>query len=152
MENKFKLTNVVLYAKGWYLQTDDIFEDLRKILELDDYLPNNKFDVYSILLHHVQSSNLYRWTELKEVMNGIHPHNCWKVGYYTNYNVPFFIDRKCGQNLPEYDMVTAFVYYTLSNLRNLDNTQWYVKMPQVHKYPRAKDVTINQLYKQFGKK
>lgn len=152
MENKFKLTNVVLYAKGWYLQTDDIFEDLKKILELDGYTPFTKYDVYSILLSNVQSSNLYRWTELKEVMNGIHPHNCWKVGYYTKENTPFGKKDKDYDKLPEYDIVTAFVYYTLSNLRNLDNTQWYVKMPQVHKYPRAKDVTINQLYKQFGKK
>lgn len=152
MENKFKLTNVVLYAKGWYLKTDDVFEDLKKILELDGYSPFTKYDVYSILLNNVQSSNLYRWTELKEVLNGIHPNNCWRFGYYTKYNIPFFITYKDNENTPEYDMLTAFVYYTLSNLRNLDNKQWDVKMPQVSKYPKSKDVTINQLYKQFGKK
>ena len=32
MEQKFKLTNVVLYAKGWYKKSDDIWEDLKKIL------------------------------------------------------------------------------------------------------------------------
>lgn len=37
MDNKFKLANVVLYAKGWYLRTNDIWADLTKILELDGY-------------------------------------------------------------------------------------------------------------------
>jgi hypothetical protein len=76
---KFKLTHVTLYAKDWYLITNDIWDDLIKILELDGYTPFDKMDVYSILLSAVQNSQIYRWTELKEVMNGIHPSNCWKV-------------------------------------------------------------------------
>lgn len=87
MEQKFKLTNVVLYAKGWYKQSNDIWEDLKKILELDDYTPFTKMDVYSIILTAFQNSNIYRITELKEVLNGIHPLNCWKVGYFVKDNI-----------------------------------------------------------------
>jgi len=54
MDNKFKLTNVVLYAKGWYLRTNDIWADLTKILELDGYSPQNKWDIYNIILKSVE--------------------------------------------------------------------------------------------------
>ena len=50
MENKFKLTNLVLYAKGWYLKTDDLWADLKNILELDNFTPFNNRDIYSIIL------------------------------------------------------------------------------------------------------
>jgi hypothetical protein len=39
---KFKLTHVVLYAKGWYNSSDDIYADLKEILKLDDYTPLSK--------------------------------------------------------------------------------------------------------------
>ena len=42
MENIFKLSHVVLYAKGWYQKSDDIWKDLKKILNLDDYSPFDK--------------------------------------------------------------------------------------------------------------
>ncbi len=149
MENKFKLTNLVLYAKGWYLKSDDIWQDLIKILELDNYTPFDKLDVYSIIISAVQESKLYRWTELKEVLNGIHPLNCWKYGYYTNSNCDWIKESK---TFPEYDMPTAFIYYTLSNLRFIDNTQWNPQMPKYKKYPKSEKITINKLYNHFGKK
>lgn len=147
-ESKFKLTNVVLYAKGWYLQTDDVWSDLTKILELDDYSPFCKMDVYSIISNSVQNSNLYRWTELKEVLNGIHPNNCWKYGYYTKGC--YWVND--SENLPEYDMPTAFIYYTLSNLKFIETKYWNVKMPMVTKYPKSKDITIKTLFESFVKK
>jgi hypothetical protein len=145
----FKLTNVVLYAKGWYKITDDVWEDLKKILELDNYSPFNKWDVYSILLTAVQDSNIYRWSELKEVLNGIHPKNCWKYGYYVKENAEW-----AGKDIiiHEYDIPTAFVYYVISNLRFCDNKHWNPQMPKVTKYPKAEHVTIQQLYEHFGKK
>lgn len=150
MENKFKLTNLVLYAKGWYLKTDDIWADLIKILELDDYSPFNKMDIYSIIINSVQNSNLYRWTELSEVLNGIHPNNCWKYGYYVKDNHGW--SNKPTNELPEYDMPTAFIYYTLSNLRLIEHTQWNVKFPKYSKHPKPKHITINKLYTNFCKK
>lgn len=147
MENKFRLTNVVLYAKGWYLITDNIWDDLKKILELDGYTPYTNSDVYSILLSAVQESKIYRWAELKEVMIGIHPNECWKVGYYIKGNNWI----KNSDNLPEYDMPTAFIKYVLSNLRFMSNENWNPQMPKVTKYPKGTDITIRKLFDVFNK-
>lgn len=86
MENKFKLSHLALYAKGWYNRSDNIWEDLKKILCLDGYTPFTNGDVYSIILGKVQECPSYRWTELREVLIGIHPNNCWKFGYYVKNN------------------------------------------------------------------
>jgi hypothetical protein len=145
----FKLTHVTLYAKGWYLRTNDIWDDLIKILDLDGYTPFDKMDVYSILLSEVQNSQIYRWTELKEVMNGIHPSNCWKFGYYIKQNS--FWANKSESELPEYDLQTAFVYYVLSNLRFMDNKNWTPAIPKYTKYPRSKHITIRNVYDHFDK-
>jgi hypothetical protein len=88
------------------------------MLELDNRSPYDKKDVYNILLQSVQNSQLYRWTELREVMYGIYPDNCWKYGYFTKGNCNWIKDTS---NLPEYDMTTAFVYYVMSNLRFIEN-------------------------------
>ena len=150
MEGKFNLTNVVLYAKGWYLQTDDVWEDLKKILKLDDYTPYAKVDVYTILLNAVQESKIYRWTELREVLIGIHPSTCWKVGYYVKDN--HYWANQPKEELPDYELETAFIYYVLSNLRFLDSKHWNPQMPKVTKYPKAEHITICKLYEHFCKK
>jgi hypothetical protein len=107
-------------------------------------------DVYNIITQAVQNSNIYRWTELREVLNGIHPNNCWKVGYYVKDN--HFWSNKNINELPDYDMPTAFIYYVLSNLRFMDKQYWNVQMPKVTKYPRNKNITINSLYEHFVRK
>lgn len=146
MENKFKLSHVVLYAKGWYKHSDDIWEDLKKILELDDYSPFDKMDVYSIILTAVQNSNIYRWTELKEILNGIHPNNCWKYGYYVEENKDWVTK---SVKIHTYDMPTAFIYYTLSNLRFMENKYWNPKLPKIHKYPKGNNITLKSIYEHF---
>ena len=151
MEQKFNLTNVVLYAKGWYKQSNDIWEDLKKILELDDYTPFTKMDVYSIILTAFQNSNIYRITELKEVLNGIHPLNCWKVGYFVKDNIQWSQKGTKIEDLPNYDISTAFIYYVISNLKFIDNNYWNPQMPKVTKYPKADHITIKSLNEHFGK-
>lgn len=150
MENKFKLTNVVLYAKGWYKKTDDIWEDLRKILELDGYAPYDKMDIYNILLSATQNSDICHWTELKKVLNAIHPQNCWKYGYFVKDNAGWA--SKPASELPEYDMPTAFVYYVLSNLRFMERTNWESAMPKVTKYPKNPNIPIRTYYEFFCRK
>ena len=151
MEQKFKLTNVVLYAKGWYKKSDDIWEDLKKILELDNYTPFTKIDIYSIIVTAFQESNIYRITELEQVLNGIHPNNCWKYGYYCKNYLSWSSNNVEKENLPDYDLATAFIYYVISNLRFLDNKHWNPQMPKVTKYPKADHVTIKSLNEHFGK-
>lgn len=147
-KEKFKLTNVVLYAKGWYKKTDDVWKDLQEILKLDDYVPFDKKDVFFIITRAVEEFNHPQWAKLSEVLSGIHPKNCWKVGYYINENKSW-----AGHNTKshEYDMPTAFIYYVLSNLRCMDSQQWHVQMPKVNIYPKAENITINSLYEHFVK-
>jgi hypothetical protein len=125
--------------------SDDVWEDLREIITLDDYTPFTKNDVYSILLNNIQKYD-FRWTDLREVMIGIHPNECWKYGYYTKDNY------KLDKSLIEYDMPTAFVYYVLSNLRDLDKNQWEVKVPKWTKYPKNPKLTVKDLIEMFNKK
>lgn len=150
MENIFKLSHLVLYAKGWYKKTDDIWADLLKILKLDDYTPFDKNDVYFIITNAFQNYKC-RQTELREVLINITPNNSWKVGYYTKGNAEWLKDLE-KIDLPEYNMETAFIYYVLSTIRFIDNKDWIPVTPKCNKYPRAENITINSIYKHFVEK
>ena len=139
---KFPLTNVVLYAKGWYVKTDDLWDDLKKVLELDNYTPFTKNDVYNILTQSFDKFDC-RQSELRKVMLGIHPSECWKFGYYTK-NSPWFPNEGV-----EYDMPTAFIYYVLSTLRFIDDTKWYPKTPKYTKLKRPEGISIRKVYEFF---
>ena len=141
----FKLSHLVLYAKGWYKHTDNVWEDLIKILELDDYTPFNKMDVYSIISGKFQEFE-HRSSELKEVLNGIHPNQCWKFGYYTN-TCDLVENYK---SLPDYDMPTAFIYYVLSSLRFLDNEQCVLQTPKYKLYSRPEHITLKKVIEVFN--
>ncbi len=139
----FPLTHLVLYAKGWYKKTDNIWEDLKKILELDDYSPFTDNDVYSIIVSRFSEFDC-RQSELKEVLFNIHPNQTWKYGYWTKHN------KFMKENI-EYDMPTAVIYYILSSLRDLDRDKWIPKIPKYTKYPKGETITINKVYEHFCK-
>lgn len=145
---QFALSHLTLYAKGWYLRTDDIWEDLKKILELDNYTPFTKGDVYSIIAARFSEFD-HRSSELFEVLKGIHPNSCWKYGYYTKDNKHWF--HRIDRQLPEYDMPTAFLYYVRSTLVSLDREHWKIKLPKYTKYPKSKDITLGKVYEIFVK-
>jgi len=48
-------------------------------------------------------------------------------------------------------MPTAFIYYTLSNLSQLDREQWNVKIPNYIKYPKNNNITLQKVYEIFVK-
>lgn len=143
----FPLSNVVLYAKGWYKTSDDVWDDLKKILVLDGYTPNNNSDVYSILAERFEKFEI-RNSELREVLYGIHPDQCWKVGYYTKDHT--WVDG--SNNAKEYDMPTAFIYYVLSTLRFIDNEQWKPITPKYSKHPKNPNIETKRIIEQFNKK
>jgi len=150
MKERFKLSHLVLYAKGWYAKTDDVWEDLQKILRLDNYTPFHKNDVFTILVGRFQELDC-RQSELREVLIGIHPSECWKYGYYTKENKDWA--RKEEQDsLPDYDMPTATIYYILSYLRFLDNKKWNVVTPKYKLHPKPKNITTQQVIEMFNKK
>ena len=141
------LSHTVLYAKGWYKASEDIFEDLKKILELDGYMPFTKGDVINILLLEAEDFE-HQAFNLREIIIGIHPKECWKVGYYTNEHTLI----KDFENLPKYDYETAIVYYILSTLSFLETAKWYVVTPKFTKYPKNPELTTKQIIEQFNKK
>lgn len=143
----FPLSNVVLYAKGWYKTIDDVWEDLKKILVLDDYTPYHNGDVYSILMSSFEKFEI-RNSELREVLSSINPQECWKVGYYTKDHTW----AEDYQNAKEYDMPTAFIYYVLSTLRFIDNDQWKPITPKYSKHPKNPLLETKRIIKQFNKK
>ena len=143
----FPLSNVVLYAKGWYKTTDDVWDDLKKILVLDDYTPYSNSDVYSILLKKFDNFDIQA-SQLREVLFGITPQECWKVGYYTK--VYTWVDG--SNNAKEYDMPTAFIYYVLSTLRFIDNEQWKPITPKYSKHPKKPNIETKRIIEMFNKK
>jgi len=108
-----RLKQVALYAKNWYKRTD-VIEDLKKVLEADDYTPDNKFDIANILIANVGKlfSDKSITDAMMELVNGVSPQNCWKSGYYTK---DFYL-KKSDEVLPEYDYYTAVIYFFLSKL------------------------------------
>jgi len=150
MKNKiFPLTNVVLYAKGWYQQSDDIFKDLIEILKLDNYTPFTKSDVFSIITSNFENFDV-RQSNLKEFLIGVHPSECWKYGYYVKQNHNW--SNKTESELPDYDLITASIYYILSTLRFIDNKQWIFKVPKYKLYKRNPEISIKTVIEVFNKK
>jgi hypothetical protein len=149
-DNKFKLSHLTLYAKGWYKQTDDIWDDLTKILKLDDYTPFSKQDVYSIILTNV-SGFKQPWTSLYSVLKNIQSNVCWSYGYVTE-DAPTILKSVSKDNVKVYSMEEAFIWYVLSNLRTLENKYWNPVTPKFTKYPKDPDITIKECVEHFGRK
>lgn len=148
-QNIFRLSNLVLYAKGWYKITDDIWEDLKQILVLDDYTPFTKEDIYSIILNSFENYSS-RQTTLREVLQGITPKECWKVGYYTKGNANW-LSKKEQDDLPEYEMKEAFIRYVLSTLRFFNVDQYNNHTPLYSKYPKNENVETKRIIEIFNK-
>ena len=145
--NVFPLSHTVLYAKNWYKRTEDIFEDLKKILELDGYSAFNKRDVFQILVNKAENFDHHE-LKLRQVLEGIHPKVCWKVGYYTNECTWI----KDFETYPEYNYITAVVYYILSILSSLETGRWCDVTPKFTKYPKNPKITTKRIIEQFNKK
>lgn len=144
---KFKLSHLVLYSKGWYERTDDVWEDLKKILALDDYTPFTKSDVYTIIAISLEKAEFdYRFNDLRQVLDGIHPLNCWKYGYYTN-TCDWVKDYK---SLPEYDMPTAFIYYVIYGLKFIPGVNYEFAIPKYKLYPKPKDIPLQRVIEHFN--
>ena len=146
MKNQFKLTNVTLYAKGWYEISENLFSDLIKMLELDNYTPFSRNDVVFIILNNYQKAFD---VELVSFIDSINETNCWKVGYYTN-NCDWVQNY---ESLPKYDVHTACIYKVLSDLRFITKEKWIPKFPKYNKTnPKPKKITICNLYEFFARK
>lgn len=157
---KFNLKHTVLYAKGWYRRSKNIFDDLSKCLEADGYLGTFEGDspeqiknrvAYLIVGQFERIPNKGYANSLQSFYEGIKPHNVWKYGYYTKgfkfMRSPEEIDKS-----PEYDYDEAVVRYCLSHFCGLEKCEWNVIKPDfknvLKKNEGVKDKKVKEI---FGK-
>lgn len=143
----FPLSHVVLYAKGWYKRTDNVWDDLLEILKLDDYTPFDRGDVYNIIVSRFSEFD-HPQANLRNVLFSISENNCWKVGYYTKGNAQW--SSKPKEELSDYDMQTAVIYHILSTLRFIDRTYCKTAIPKYKLYPRHPERTLKDVIEIFG--
>jgi hypothetical protein len=128
---KFKLSHIVLYAKGWYHQTDDIFRDLRFALTLDDY--SGEFfsdkDIVRKLLQDCGEIDKTHFT-MDQIYCGIQKNKTFMSGY-VHKDSPIYVTENYKDKpiLNEYDMDIAIVMYLLSGLKFLNNDEWEQTKP-----------------------
>lgn len=141
MENKiFNLGHVVLYAKGWYQKSDNIWSDLKQMLEYDNYTPFDSGDVFWIITNMFEKSELgSNCNSLLQTLISTQPTECWKYGY------------NCTKET--YDVSTATMYYILSSIRFLENKYHKRVIPKYNKItPRPKNIELRRVIEIFNTK
>jgi len=83
MIRKFNLPHVALYAKNHYLRSDNIWEDLKKILTADGYCGDvmEKEDIVTIVSNHCFALDDYDF-QIDTYIKSMNPIESWKFGYY----------------------------------------------------------------------
>jgi hypothetical protein len=109
------LKHIALYSRHNYKHSSDIWADIKKCLEADDYTPRNRFDMIEIISRNVaplfSPKGIEEYTV--ELLDSTYPHNCWKCGYYTKgHEWAGFESSEV-----EYDYLTAVLYFFLSKLQ-----------------------------------
>ena len=142
---KFELTHLVLYAKGWYYKTGDIWDDVKKIVELDGYSYFSKKDAYHLILTKFSKLDIVG-SSLVEVVKNLGISDCWRHGYYVKEQT-WIVNN---DNLPEYDMETSVLYYILSTLCVMDNDRWNPQKPNYDMYPKNDNIKLKNVEEIFG--
>lgn len=146
------LNHFILYSKGWYNQTDDVVQDLIKILQLDGFSPFDKNDVLFILVNRYEKD--FKSNRLVDFISNIHPNNCWKVSYFTKGNCDW-LNKDEQDKLPEYDYYTAVIYKIISHYRffEVDKLDGELSMPKYSKEnPRPKHIELKTVIERWSKK
>lgn len=153
MENKFRLCHVVLYAKGWYHKTDDIFRDLRFALNLDGY-SGDHFSNDDIVYMLLSECDQIKKTSFKtsEIYFKIRPRETYLYGYIHNQSPDYF---KRPTEYKDYDFNLAIIYYILSKLRFLNKSEWVIDVGPIYgkglgKPYRIKKSEIEEIFGHFN--
>lgn len=125
-KGKFTLQHVVLYAKGWYHHTDDIYRDLRFALTLDDY--SGEFfsdkDIIRKLLYECENLSDDNRFKLGQIYMEIQPDRTLMHGYLHD-QIPKYIRNDRFNYDEPYDFNKAILMYILSSLRFIKSgEQW----------------------------
>lgn len=121
----FPLKHVCLYAKVHYVRSGDIWNDLAKCLEGDNYSVIyddmfSKVDIRNLIIHKIHEhifNELNSHWRYEEILQHASPEECWKIGFYTK-------EHKWAANWatnpdPDYDFWEAFMRSYLSEIRNM---------------------------------
>lgn len=130
MENKFTLSHVVLYAKGWYQESNDVWEDLKKVLELDNYTPFTENDILFIIISNFQDAYLGNSNNcLFNVIAGIENN---MIIYENNYRL-------------------ALINYIITSLRFTESKYYTTVVPKYSKeLRRPKHITVKSVIDCFN--
>lgn len=134
---KFSLQHTVLYSKGWYKKSKDIWKDLSKCLEADGYVGTFIGDspeklknrlTYLLVSQFQRLPNKGYVNSLAAFYEEIKPYNCWKYGYYTK-DYKFLRNSQEINDSPDYDYNEAVARYCLSNFSMLSRDEWNTCSP-----------------------
>lgn len=150
----FKLSHVVLYTKGLYHHTKDIWRDLRFALTLDGYSGEffkNK-DIVRKLIQECSTLDSNYFT-MDQIYVGIQKTETFKFGYIhkdTPHIYLMYMSQHDIDNLPQYDIDLAFLGYLLSGLRFLEKGTWKPTRPvygkKLGKPYTLSNETINNMF------
>lgn len=129
---KLKLMHFALLCKGHYEwpksnkdQHANMWEYVKKALHADDYQPQTKEDITGILIANVTKHiKKDKDTFTSMLLNAIHPHGCYSVGYYTR-DWQF---AKGHTKRVRYDYQTAVLYFYIHHVRFM-NVNEFGEMP-----------------------
>ena len=111
------LKHLALYTKAHYERSEFIWADVEKCLRADDYEPVTTGDMLGIVIRNV--APMFSKMEIpdytRELVDAIHPHTCWKFGFYTKEHT--WCKPEEIAKFPEYDYKTAILYFFLSRLQ-----------------------------------
>lgn len=111
------LKHVALYTKFHYEHGDDVWDDITKCLQADDYTPDSKGDILSIIINNVAplfKMEIHYYT--LEIIEALDRLNCWKFGYYTQDH-KWAVNKWPELQLKVYDYQEAVLWFFLSKLQ-----------------------------------
>jgi hypothetical protein len=124
---KFRLSHLCLYAKGWYQKTNDIVKDLQTILSLHGFSGDlSKRDIASFMIGKCEKIDIFHFST-SQVVAGLEPYQTYRSGYVHNQTPRIF--NRLDDKLEDYDYSLAIIYYCLSGLSMLDNEKWVREAP-----------------------
>jgi len=150
-EKKLTLKHVILYAKGWYMKSDDIWADLRKCITADDY--SGEFftdrECAELLLRQLERLSNRHFNGAATIIFETTEDNSWKYGYYTKGNANGVNSIKSDK---PYDLNESLVRYCLMCIRDYINKKdWTPGRPDyLNCLPAKPDITEEDLTRHFG--
>ena len=144
----FPFNDIVLYAKGWYERTDNVFEDIKKCIKQDNHYNvwdgMSKRDICSLMLRCLDKIYSYLDEDDKKCQRWLYSHAAFLEKIEHNMN--FY-----GNTYEE-----AIVYAVLSILAELTIDEIELKAPKYGKgYRRIggmfTDYPISMTYKEMNK-